>query len=93
MARHKPIGLLGYFVTWLALLALTGLTFGLGFLSLGIWSTVIALIIASAKSLLIVLLFMHLLEHGTTPRITVVIGLAFFALLCSLTILDAAVRR
>ena len=53
----------------------------------------IALIIAAAKSLLIVLLFMHLLEHGTTPRITVVIGLAFFALLCSLTILDAAVRR
>ena len=44
---------------WLALLVLTGLTAGIAFVDLGPFNTVVALVIATVKALLVVLIFMH----------------------------------
>jgi cytochrome c oxidase subunit 4 len=92
-AHDHRIGLFGYIGVWAGLMALTALTFGLSFASLGAWEMPVALVIACVKSALVVLLFMHLIEQGTTPRATVLIGVSFAALLCALTILDAMLRR
>lgn len=87
------VGLGGYIATWAGLMILTGLTFGLSFVSLGAWGMPIAILIAGTKVLLVVLVFMHLIEHGATPRLAAVAGVSLLVLLCSLTILDAAVRQ
>jgi cytochrome c oxidase subunit IV len=92
VASDKHLGVFAYLGTWLGLLALTGLTFGLTFVALGPWGMPVAILIAGTKSVLVVLIFMHLLEQGTTVRFIAVIAIAFLSLLCALTILDASVR-
>ena len=92
MAADKHLGVWAYLGTWLGLLILTGLTFGLTFVDLGGWGMPVAIAIATSKALLVVLLFMHLLEQGTTVRIIAFIGVVFLSLLCALTVLDAALR-
>jgi cytochrome c oxidase subunit 4 len=81
-----------YVAIWLVLLVLTGLTFGLAFVPTGPWSMPLALLIASAKSLLVAVFFMHLIEQGATNRIVAVVGVLFLALLSGLMILDVAGR-
>src|SRR5678809_1449448 len=44
---------------WLALLVLTGVTAGVAFIDLGPFNTIGALVIATFKALLVVLIFMH----------------------------------
>lgn len=92
--KHEMhIGLWGYIANYVALMALTGLTFGLSFVSLGAWGMPVAIVIAGTKVLLVALVFMHLVELGTTPRLAAVVGISFVTLLCALTILDATLRQ
>ncbi|RMD87182.1 MAG: cytochrome-c oxidase [Candidatus Dadabacteria bacterium] len=49
-----------YFSVLLALLALTIITVAVSRVDLGTWNIVVALLIASAKALLVALFFMHL---------------------------------
>jgi caa(3)-type oxidase subunit IV len=44
---------------WVALLVLTGVTTGIAFVDLGPLNTIVALVIATCKALLVVLIFMH----------------------------------
>ena len=44
---------------WLTLLVLTGVTAGIAFIDLGPFNTIVALVIATFKALLVVLIFMH----------------------------------
>jgi cytochrome c oxidase subunit 4 len=82
-----------YAAVWIALVALTFLTFGLSRLHLaGGWGVVVALGIASAKGTLVALFFMHLWDQTGANRLVFVTSLIFVALLVGLTLLDNATR-
>ena len=81
-----------YVTSWLALLALLGLTVAASRLHLGAWNAVIALAIATAKALLVILFFMHLHRGVTLGRVFAVSALFWLAILVSLTLTDILFR-
>lgn len=81
-----------YVVTWVALMVLAAATFGLSRLDLGALQLPAALAIAVVKGLLVVLIFMHLLEHRATNRVFFSVAFAFIVLLVSLTTADIVTR-
>lgn len=82
-----------YVATFVGLLLLTALTFGLAFLDLGGWDTSVAMAIGGAKSLLIVLWFMHLVEHRNSGRLALAVGVALALVLIAFTVMDVRTRR
>jgi cytochrome c oxidase subunit 4 len=81
-----------YYVIYFALIALTLLTCGLSFLPHFEWHTSVGLAIASAKVLLILLFFMHLLHADRLTWLALLAGLLWFALLIGLTMADYMTR-
>ncbi len=81
-----------YVWTFVGLLALTTLTLLLSFLDLGAWSPVLAMAIAVAKSLLVVLFFMHLVEQKTSSRFAFFVSVALLACLLGIAALDVVSR-
>ena len=71
MADYKA-----YIAVWAALIVLTAVTVAVSFLNLGLWNATVALSIASLKSALVALYFMHL-RH----EIKLVLGFAIFPFL------------
>jgi cytochrome c oxidase subunit 4 len=82
-----------YALVWLGLLGLTALSFGLSLLHLGAADVVVALAIAVVKSVLVLLFFMHLVEHRGTNMAVVGTLVFFIALLASLMAADVATRE
>ena len=60
-----------YFFVWVLLIALTATTWATGRMHLGTWALPLALAIAIAKSLLVILFFMHLWEQKGVNRIVI----------------------
>ena len=83
---------LPYIGVWVALVLLTATTYVTGSMHLGTWALPLALIIASSKSLLVILFFMHLWEQKGANRIVIATAFVFVALLISLTVGDVATR-
>ena len=84
MSEHiLPIRL--YVTIWAALLCLTVITAAVAFVDLGPFNTVVALVIASAKALLVVLFFMHV-KYTREKMTKVVFVAAIFWLLILLTL-------
>lgn len=81
-----------YAYTFAALLLLTTLTFGLSFAALGAWHVPVALLIAAAKTTLIVLFFMHLREQPATNALAMIIAVLLLAVFVGLSALDVASR-
>ncbi len=82
-----------YAIVWIALLALTFLTWGLSHLHLTSgWDAVMVLTIACVKGALVALFFMHLWDQRGANRIVFVTSLVFVALLIGLVISDNATR-
>jgi cytochrome c oxidase subunit 4 len=75
-----------YFGIWAALMVLTALTFGISFVDLGVWSAVIAVLIAITKATLIALIFMHM---RYADRVTQVVGVAALLWLMIMFVLTA----
>jgi cytochrome c oxidase subunit 4 len=92
-AVHRHSGVGRYVAVYVALALLTLLTFGLHEVHLGAWSLVVALLIASAKSALVALFFMHLWDQPGANRLVLVTALVFVALLVGLTVADNATRN
>jgi cytochrome c oxidase subunit 4 len=81
-----------YLRTWIALLVLAAATFGLSFLDLGPFHTPVALLIGTAKAILIVLFFMHLArERGSIP-VAMIVWLLLLGILIALSMADVATR-
>jgi len=58
--EHEPHNGFGnYFVIWLTLIALTALTVGVAGFDLGMYTIVVALLIASVKAMMVINVFMH----------------------------------
>jgi len=82
-----------YILVWIALMCLTGLTAGISFVNLGQWSTVIALLIAAAKTGLVAMFFMHLLyEKDKIVWIWAGVGIFWFSIMMVMTMADYITR-
>jgi len=78
---------------WLALLVLTGVTAGVAFIDLGPLNTIVALVIATTKALLVVLIFMHVkYASERLVKVVVVSALFFLLLLLGLSLADYTTR-
>jgi cytochrome c oxidase subunit 4 len=91
MATHasgKP-----YVYAWLALLLLTGLSFGADHLQLGSLSLAVALAIASVKASIVFVIFMHLNREPFPIRFVAALNVAWVLLLCAGIAADVGVLR
>jgi cytochrome c oxidase subunit IV len=78
---------------WLALLALTGVTTGVAFVDLGPLNTIVALVIATCKALLVVLIFMHVkYASDKLVKVVVISAVFFLLLLLGLSLADYSTR-
>ena len=78
---------------WLALLVLTGVTAGMAFIDLGPFNTIVALVNATFKALLVALIFMHV--KYASERLTKVVLIAavfFLMILLGLSLADYTTR-
>ena len=74
-----------YVGIWITLLCLTVITAGVSFIDLGPLNTVVALVIATFKALLVVLFFMHV-KYASEKLAKMVVIAAIFWLLLLLTL-------
>ncbi|MGH9552489.1 MAG: cytochrome C oxidase subunit IV family protein, partial [Terriglobales bacterium] len=82
-----------YVGIWIALMILTVVTAGVSFVDLGPFNTVVALVIATCKALLVVLFFMHV-KYTSEKMTKVVLVSAIFWLfiLLALSLSDYGTR-
>jgi cytochrome c oxidase subunit 4 len=74
------------------LLILTGLTVGAAFVNLGRFNIVVALLIATVKATLVVLIFMHAKYAPERTKLIIIAGIFWLALLLFMTLSDYASR-
>ena len=74
------------------LLALTGITVFAAFVDLGKFNIVVALLIATIKATLVVLIFMHAKYAPERTKLVIVAGIFWLALLLFMTLSDYASR-
>ena len=78
---------------WLALLVLTGVTAGVAFIDLGPFNTIVALVIATIKALLVVLIFMHVkYASDRLTKVVLISALFWLFLLLGLSLADYTTR-
>jgi cytochrome c oxidase subunit 4 len=82
-----------YLLVWFALLALTALSFLLSHAHLGGTDVAVALMIAAAKSSLVALFFMHLVEERFSVVMVPMVSGFLLLLLLGLVVTDVATRR
>jgi cytochrome c oxidase subunit IV len=93
MHEHSKSPLVTYFLVWGALLVGTVLTYEVAKIDLGPFNSVVALVIATTKALLVVLFFMHLKDASERLLKLVVASTIFFLMiLLFLTLTDYVSR-
>ena len=92
MSQHV-VSLKTNIAVWLVLLVLTGVTAGVAFIDLGPFNTVVALIIATIKALLVVLIFMHVkYASDRLTKVVLISALFWLFLLLGLSLADYSTR-
>ena len=81
-----------YLAIILTLLALTGITVFAAFVDLGRFNIVVALLIATVKATLVVLIFMHAKYAPERRKLVIIAGVFWLALLLFMTLSDYASR-
>ena len=81
-----------YLVIILTLLALTGITVFAAFVDLGRFNIVVALLIATIKATLVVLIFMHAKYAPERTKLVIIAGIFWLAVLLFMTLSDYATR-
>ncbi len=86
---HKPISPVTYGFIYVLLLLLTALTVYLATQGhLGVWEIPVALGIATAKTVLVGLYFMHLIHSNRLTILIVLAGVLFLVIMVMLTLTD-----
>jgi len=89
----EPITSVKTFVSvWIGLLIFTGITVAVAYLNLGAFSVVVALCIATFKSLLVALFFMEARYSPAITKIVMVAGLLWLLIMLLLSLTDFASR-
>jgi len=92
MSQHV-VSLKTNIAVWLILLVLTGVTAGVAFIDLGPFNTVVALVIATIKALLVVLIFMHVkYASDRLTKVVLISALFWLFLLLGLSLADYTTR-
>jgi cytochrome c oxidase subunit 4 len=92
MSEHM-VDVKTYLAVWLALLVLTGVTAGVAFIDLGPFNTIVALVIATFKAVLVALIFMHVKYASESLTKVVLIAAVFFLMiLLGLSLADYTTR-
>jgi len=82
-----------YYGIWIALLCLTVITAAVSFVDLGPLNTIVALVIATFKALLVILFFMHVKYTSEKLTKTVIVAAIFWLfLLLALSMADYTTR-
>lgn len=85
MTTHPPKY---YWKNCLYLIALLALTWGIGYVNLGVFNLVVALAISVTKMLLIVLFFMNLSGESRILHLAATVGVLWLFLMFALTLGD-----
>jgi cytochrome c oxidase subunit IV len=91
MNEHEP-SLKAYFITFGLLLTGLAATVAVAYVPLGAWNLSVAMIIASAKASLVVLIFMHVRYAPKLTWIVVAAGGIWLAILIAIAQIDYATR-
>jgi cytochrome c oxidase subunit IV len=86
--EHHTVKPKTYLLVLIMLLILTATTTGVAFLDLGVLNPIVALAIACAKTILVVLFFMHLRYSSRLLKLTLGAGFFTFLVLITLTLSD-----
>lgn len=89
---HHVVSLKVYLGVGLALFILTGVTVAVSFVDLGGFNAIIAVLIASVKASLVVLVYMHLKYDKPINAIIFIFAIMFLAIFISLTMFDVVTR-
>ncbi len=89
MTTHPP---LYYWKNCLCLMVLLALTWGIGYVNLGVFNLVVALTISFVKMLLIALFFMHIKGSSRLLHLAAITGLAWLVIMLALTLADYFTR-
>ena len=92
---QEDLHIMGYgklFVIIAALLVLTGITVAVSYVNLGFYNVPVALLIATVKSSLVLLFFMHLKYEGRAIMVSFLSTIAFLFIMISFTFWDVAFR-
>jgi cytochrome c oxidase subunit 4 len=81
-----------YFRVYLGLIALAALTTGVAFINLGLFAAPAALIVATAKTVLVVLYFMHVRFSSAVTKLFAGAGFFCLLILVVLTLGDVVTR-
>ncbi len=81
-----------YYLTGISLMVLLALTFGASFLQLGVFSVMVALLIAVTKAMLVILFFMHVKYSSRLTWVFVGAGFVWLAIMFMLTLGDYIAR-
>lgn len=92
MLEHHVLPVKTYLTVFFALLVLMIITVAVAFVDLGLFSDVIAMSIAVAKTLLIVLFFMHVRFSSRLTWVFAAAGLMWFFILVGITLSDYSTR-
>jgi cytochrome c oxidase subunit IV len=93
MSSHSPVSIRTYFTVYVMLLLLTLLTVTLSQAAdLGALEVAVALGIASVKTALVGVFFMHLARAGKLTWLILAAGLLFLAIMLTLTFADYSTR-
>jgi cytochrome c oxidase subunit 4 len=92
MSQHV-ISVRSYVTVFLALMGLTALTVGVAFVNLGAMNTVVALVIATVKMLLVMMIFMHVKYSSRLTKLAILAAFFWLALLLTFTLSDYFTRR
>ena len=92
-SEHHIVPVSLYVGVFLALMVLTAVTTGVAYIDLGAFNTVVALIIAVIKMLLVVLFFMHIRWAKGLSRIAVIAGFFWLGIMVTFTLADELTRR
>ncbi|MBM4174984.1 MAG: cytochrome-c oxidase [Ignavibacteria bacterium] len=98
MSHHNEnkthvIGYGTYALVWLALVSFTGITVAVAGIDIGNFTIVVALLIASIKSILVLTIFMHLRFEDKVFRMFVFIAFLTLAIFIGLTFFDYSFIR
>jgi len=82
-----------YYGIWIALMCLTAITAAVSFIDLGPFNTIVALVIATFKALLVVLFFMHVKYTSEKMTKAVIVSAIFWLfILLALSLADYTTR-
>ena len=90
--HHEAPGYGTYFMTWFSLVFLTAITVTAAGLHLGNASVLVALLIASVKSSIVLYLFMHLKYEDATFHRLLLIVIVAMAIFIGMTFTDTLFR-